>query len=143
MFIFTNFYVQGSKPAPINTPKSTPKRNPPKPSPRKPIPQKPSPFQRKTPRPTVAQKLPGGKSVAKTPASKVKAISENTPRKKRFRPGTVALREIRKYQKSTHLLIRKLPFARLVREIARNFAPPNSDLRFQSTAIMVKNNILL
>ncbi len=36
----------------------------------------------------------------------------------RFRPGTVALREIRKFQKSTELLIRKLPFQRLVREIA-------------------------
>jgi histone H3-like centromeric protein A len=37
------------------------------------------------------------------------------PRKKiRFRPGTVALREIRKYQRSTDLLIRKLPFSRVV-----------------------------
>ncbi|PNH08355.1 histone H3 [Tetrabaena socialis] len=36
----------------------------------------------------------------------------------RYRPGTVALREIRKYQKSTELLFRKLPFARLVREIS-------------------------
>lgn len=36
----------------------------------------------------------------------------------RFRPGTVALREIRRYQKTTELLIRKLPFQRLVREIA-------------------------
>jgi histone H3 len=36
----------------------------------------------------------------------------------RYRPGTVALREIRRYQKSTDLLIRKLPFQRLVREIA-------------------------
>jgi histone H3 len=35
--------------------------------------------------------------------------------KTRYRPGTVALREIRKYQKSTELLIRKLPFSRLVR----------------------------
>ena len=42
------------------------------------------------------------------------------PRKKhRYRPGTVALREIRKYQKSTELLILKLPFARLVREVAK------------------------
>eukprot|EP00898_Chlorokybus_atmophyticus_P008127 jgi/Chlat1/8315/Chrsp78S07740 len=39
----------------------------------------------------------------------------------RYRPGTVALREIRKYQKSTELLIRKLPFARLVREITNTF----------------------
>jgi peptidoglycan/xylan/chitin deacetylase (PgdA/CDA1 family) len=35
----------------------------------------------------------------------------------RYRPGTVALREIRKYQKSTDLLMRKLPFQRLVREV--------------------------
>ena len=51
----------------------------------------------------------------------------------RYRPGTVALREIRKYQKSTELLIRKLPFQRLVREIAQDF---KTDLRFQSTAIL-------
>lgn len=52
----------------------------------------------------------------------------------RFRPaGTVALREIRKYQKSTDLLIRKAPFQRLVREIA---SAHRSDLRFQSAAVM-------
>ncbi|KAJ7918632.1 histone-fold-containing protein [Mycena leptocephala] len=51
----------------------------------------------------------------------------------RFRPGTVALREIRRYQKSTELLIRKLPFQRLVREIAQDF---KTDLRFQSSAVM-------
>ena len=39
----------------------------------------------------------------------------------RFRPGTVALREIRRYQKTTELLIRKIPFQRLVREIAQEF----------------------
>jgi len=50
----------------------------------------------------------------------------------RYRPGTVALREIRKYQKSTDLLIRKLPFQRLVREIAQDF---KSDLRFQADAV--------
>ena len=51
----------------------------------------------------------------------------------RYRPGTVALREIRRYQKSCELLIRKLPFQRLVREIAQDF---KTDLRFQSAAIM-------
>ena len=51
----------------------------------------------------------------------------------RYRPGTVALREIRKYQKSTELLIRKLPFQRLVREVAQEF---KSDLRFQSSAVL-------
>lgn len=53
----------------------------------------------------------------------------------RFRPGTVALREIRRYQKSTELLIRKLPFQRLVREIAQNVQNLAHDLRFQSSAI--------
>lgn len=51
----------------------------------------------------------------------------------RFRPGTVALREIRKYQKSTDLLIRKLPFQRLIREIASEY---KNDLRFQSAAVL-------
>jgi histone H3 len=51
----------------------------------------------------------------------------------RYRPGTVALREIRRYQKGTEMLIRKLPFQRLVRQIAQDFS---STLRFQSTAIL-------
>uniref|UniRef100_A0A1I7UKG4 Histone domain-containing protein n=1 Tax=Caenorhabditis tropicalis TaxID=1561998 RepID=A0A1I7UKG4_9PELO len=51
----------------------------------------------------------------------------------RYRPGTVALREIRRYQQSSDLLIRKLPFQRLVREIAQDF---KTDLRFQSSAVM-------
>jgi histone H3/H4 len=51
-----------------------------------------------------------------------------------FRLGTVALREIRRYQKFTELLIRKLPFQRLVREISQDMTPP-SNYRFQSTAI--------
>ncbi|MEW5314977.1 MAG: hypothetical protein WDW38_006435 [Sanguina aurantia] len=55
------------------------------------------------------------------------------PMPHRYRPGMVALREIRKYQKSTELLIRKLPFQRLVREIAQEFRP---DLRFQSSAVL-------
>ncbi|CAG7730179.1 unnamed protein product [Allacma fusca] len=50
----------------------------------------------------------------------------------RYRPGTVALREIRRYQKSTELLIRKLPFQRLVREIAQDY---KHELRFQCAAI--------
>ena len=44
----------------------------------------------------------------------------------------MALREIRRYQKTTDLLLRKLPFARLVREIAQDF---KSDLRFCAKAI--------
>ena len=52
----------------------------------------------------------------------------------RWRPGTVALREIRRYQKTTELLIRKLPFNRLVREVAQDF---KTDLRFQAQAVGV------
>ena len=51
----------------------------------------------------------------------------------RYRPGTVALREIKRYQKSTELLIRKLPFQRVVREVAQEY---KSDLRFQSNAVL-------
>ena len=61
------------------------------------------------------------------------------PRKPhRFRPGTVALREIRKYQRSTELLIRKVPFQRLVREIAQtyNSTPADGEKRWQLEALM-------
>ena len=51
----------------------------------------------------------------------------------RYRPGTVALREIHSYQKSTELLIRRLPFQRLVREIAQDY---KSRLNFASGAIL-------
>ena len=53
-------------------------------------------------------------------------------RAKKYRPGTTALKEIRHFQKGTALLIRKLPFQRLVREIAQDI---KTDLRFQSAAI--------
>ena len=53
----------------------------------------------------------------------------------RYRPGTVALRQIRKYQKSTELLIRKLPFQRLVKEVVQDLFPTES-YRFQSTALL-------
>ena len=51
----------------------------------------------------------------------------------RYRPGTIALREIQCYQKGTELLIRKLPFQRLVREIVQDF---KTDLRFAHQTIM-------
>ena len=50
-----------------------------------------------------------------------------------FQLRVMTLREIRHYQKSSALLIRKLPFQRLVREIAQNF---KTDLRFQAVAIL-------
>lgn len=73
------------------------------------------------------------KKVAKKVKTKTDPSSgQPVKRPHRFRPGTVALREIRRYQKSTELLIRKLPFQRLVREIAAGF---KTDLRFQQSAI--------
>ena len=66
-----------------------------------------------------ARKSTGGKAPRKQLASK--AARKSAPstggvkKPHRYKPGTVALREIRRYQKSTELLIRKLPFQRLVR----------------------------
>ena len=58
----------------------------------------------------------------------------------RYRPGTVALKQIRQYQKSTELLIRKLPFQRLVQEITSDSevitSPLCGKVRFQSAAVM-------
>ncbi|TKR58690.1 hypothetical protein L596_030101 [Steinernema carpocapsae] len=83
-----------------------------------------------------ARKATGGKAPRKqlaTKAARKSAPSSGGVKKPhRYR---VALREIRKYQKSTELLIRKLPFQRLVREIAQDF---KTDLRFQSHAVAAR-----
>jgi len=84
-----------------------------------------------------ARKSTGGKAPMKQLVTK--AALKSAPatggikRPRRYRPGTVALREIRRYQKSTELLIRKLPFQRLVKEVAQDF---KSDLKFQSSAVL-------
>ena len=83
-----------------------------------------------------ARKSTGGKAPRKQLATK--AARKSAPatggvkKPHRYRPGTVALREIRRYQKSTDLLIRKLPFQRLVREVAQDF---NTNMRFQDAAL--------
>ena len=83
-----------------------------------------------------ARKSTGGKAPRKQLATKAARKSQpatgGIKKPHRFRPGTVALREIRRFQKSTDLLIRRLPFQRLVREIAQEF---KSDLRFQTSAV--------
>jgi len=73
------------------------------------------------------------KQLATKAARKSAPATGGVKKPHRYRPGTVALREIRRYQKSTELLIRKLPFQRLVREIAQEF---KSDLRFQGSAVL-------
>ena len=85
-----------------------------------------------------ARKNTGGKAprkaIAQKQAKKAAPVAVGGVKKvHRFRPGTVALREIRRFQKSTELLIRKLPFQRLVREIAQEY---KNDLRFQSSAVL-------
>ena len=83
-----------------------------------------------------ARKSTGGKAPRKMLATKAARKSAPAPggikKPHRYRPGTVALREIRKYQKSTEFLIRKAPFQRLVREITQAH---KGDLRFQSSAL--------
>jgi histone H3 len=94
-----------------------------------------------------ARKSTGGKAPRKRLASK--AIRKPAPkaskkkvdgvfkRRHRYRPGTVALRDIRKYQRSTCLLIPKLPFQRLVREVAQNVESGKyKDFRFQANAVL-------
>ncbi len=84
-----------------------------------------------------ARKSTGGKAPRKQLATK--AARKTSPsfggvkKPHRYRPGTVALREIRRYQKSTDLLIRKLPYQRLVREVAQDY---KADLRFQGSAVL-------
>jgi histone H3 len=84
-----------------------------------------------------ARKSTGGKAPRKqlvTKAARKSApATAGVKKPHRYRPGTVALREIRKYQKSTDLLIRRLPFQRLVREIAQGF---KEDCRFQGLVIL-------
>ena len=81
-----------------------------------------------------ARKSTGGKtshSVGTKAPSKATAGGVRKPH--RYRPGTVAIREIRRYQKSADLLIRKLPFQRLVRELSQDFM---TDLRWTGPAIL-------
>jgi len=72
----------------------------------------------------------------KQPQSKPRS-KEPQMKPRRYRPGVKALREIRKFQKSTNLLIPKMPFGRLIREIASNVTreKPTDSLRFQVSAL--------
>ena len=94
---------------------------------------------------TAQHRSSGGKRSMKMLATKSAKAPKNIAtggikKPHRYRPGTVALRQIRQYQKSTDLLIRKLPFQRLVREIAQNLdgghgGKEQLDFRFQASAL--------
>lgn len=77
-----------------------------------------------------ARKSTGGKAPR---SRKAESKRPGVKRPYRYRPGTVALREIRKYQKSTELLVRKLPFQRLVKEIMQDL---QSQFRIQAAAVL-------
>jgi histone H3 len=72
------------------------------------------------------------KALATKAARKSACATGGVKKPHRYRPGTVALREIRRYQKSTEALIANAPFQRLVREISLDY---KSDIRFQAKAI--------
>ena len=87
----------------------------------------------KAPRKQLQPKVQKKKGKAKGGVKKLPPAQRPMTKPHRYQPGTVALREIRWYQKSTELLIRKLPFQRLVRELAQDLSKVN--IRFQSGAI--------
>ncbi|KAF8621639.1 hypothetical protein AX15_007657 [Amanita polypyramis BW_CC] len=101
-------------------------------------PQSPPAKRKKT---ATARKSTGGTAPRRSePASQARG-DEGGRKKRRYRPGTKALKEIRKYQKSTDLLLQKLPFARLVREIAMDMTTDMNEyseggLRWQSSALL-------
>ena len=77
---------------------------------------------------------PSSKPIAKTMKKTAPADGGIKERKKmKFKPGTVALREIKKYQKSTDLLLPRAPFQKLVRSICQDI---DSDIRFQAQALL-------
>ena len=77
--------------------------------------------------------LPGWAKQTKPPQKRGAAQPAAPKKPHRYRPGTMALREICQYQKSTELLIRRLPFQRLVREIAQDM---KGRLNFASGVIL-------
>ena len=97
----------------------------------------------------LAQPMPKTKAAAKEmkkmcvkgKSSKSKTIKKGAPseggmkekKKIHYKPGTVALREIKRYQKSMDMMLPKASFQRLVRSIAMGFDP---DLRFQSQSLI-------
>ena len=88
---------------------------------------------------SIGGKSIGGKKMPMSGVGKKHAAPGAVRKPHRWRPGTVALREIKKYQKSTELLIRKLPFQRFVREIANDEVSMSKypdGMRWQSQAVI-------
>ncbi len=99
-------------------------------SPRSPQPKLAQP--KSPPRPVLAIQRDEMKT---TQATRTHMQTNRRRRTRRYRPGTVALRDIRKYQKNGDLLLRKLPFERLVRELLQPLARPGQTLRVQARCL--------
>ena len=94
-----------------------------------------TPLKRRTPNP--AERASFRKNAERLLARRASNAVGGVKKPRRFRPGTVALREIRRYQRSTNLLIRKLPFQRLVRELLQTMTWNSGiDYRIQSSALL-------
>ncbi|CAG2117533.1 unnamed protein product [Medioppia subpectinata] len=112
------------------------------PTPKKQPPKSGSTFERKQ----MARKSTGGghqfatktkpRQQLSTKSVPKKNVETGAPKRHRYRPGQKALRDIRKYQMNTDLLIKKVPFQRLVREIASHLSIASEGLRFQTTALL-------
>lgn len=94
-----------------------------------------------------AQKAPRNLPIGYRASKKSAPATGGVKKSHRYKPGTVALREIRKYQKSTELLLRKLPFQRVVREITQGLDGRTKDLRYQHSAMLalqefVENDVI-
>jgi histone H3 len=75
---------------------------------------------KQTARRSTRGKAPRKQLATKAARKSAEATAAGANKPHRYRPGTVALREIKKYQKSTDLLLRKRPFAWLVRELCQD-----------------------
>ena len=97
------------------------------------------PLEKSTPKPLTVPPRPSAEegnpppSGAAPPPRSTHVRKQSTPR--RHKPGNLALREIRLYQKSTHLLIRKAPFARLIKQILLERHPFGAEFRWQQASI--------
>lgn len=74
------------------------------------------------------------KAKTQTQKDKTQGTQGEGSKKMRKRPGAMALREIRKYQRSTDTVIRRLGFQRLVRDIAQQIVP---EAKFQQSSLKV------
>jgi len=138
---------QGGSRHPAAVQRKSPRKKPPAPPPNQAAAVAPA-EPNSTPRRNIARKSTGGKKPKRVSPSKrgkpspskrgkpsfsPNAASRKARKKKRLRPGMGALIDIRKYQKSYNLLIPKMPFSRLVREICQQMC--SNDMRFQSAAL--------